>query len=181
VAADAAHAAPPISIIAEELGYYPVYSNAKSGQVVYMPKRIQRDSTPQAVELARRLSSSNGNKVYTAYWCPHCARQRELFGRQAWALLSSTNNDDATTSGTGSVEVECAPGGYRANPALCRRDGIDGYPTWKIQGQTFSGEVPLAVLAQAVGDAEFRDDVEQQTVLPPLVGSAAACMPPKKQ
>ena len=36
-------AAPPIAIIAEELGYFPV-TNA-DGETVYVPKRIQRPST----------------------------------------------------------------------------------------------------------------------------------------
>ena len=25
--------------------------------------------------------------MYGAYWCPHCAHQKELFGAEAWSLI----------------------------------------------------------------------------------------------
>ena len=105
---DEVQAAPPIAIIAEELGYFPV-TNAEK-ETVYVPKRIQRESTEQAVQLARQLRAS-GAVSYTAYWCPHCARQRELWGRQAWNELRN---------------VECAPKGYNAKPAICLAKNVDG-------------------------------------------------------
>lgn len=46
-------AAPPIAIIAEELGYFPVTN--RYGETVYVPKRIQRPSSNQAIELAKHL------------------------------------------------------------------------------------------------------------------------------
>ena len=48
-----AQAAPPIAVIAEELGYFPVQN--KDGEVTYIPKRVQRQSSDQAIELAKRL------------------------------------------------------------------------------------------------------------------------------
>ena len=38
-----AAAAPPIAVIAEELGYFPVQN--REGQVMYIPKKVQRKST----------------------------------------------------------------------------------------------------------------------------------------
>jgi hypothetical protein len=47
-----ANSAPPIAIIAEELGYFPI---TKNGETVYVPKRVQRESSQQAIELAKHL------------------------------------------------------------------------------------------------------------------------------
>ena len=144
-----ASAAPPIAVIAEELGYFPV-TNTKN-ETVYIPKRIKRSSTPQAIALAQRLRDKKA-VVYTAYWCPHCARQKELFGREAWELLTN---------------VECSSKGYNAQPQLCTQ--IDGFPSWQIGKQSISGERSLAVLAEAVGFKGFDESKEPDT--PPLVGS----------
>jgi len=60
-----ANAAPPIAIIAEELGYYPVTN--RNGETIYVPKRVSRESSKQAVQLAERLSAENVVMVGT-YW-----------------------------------------------------------------------------------------------------------------
>jgi hypothetical protein len=56
-------AAPPIAVIAEELGYFPVQN--KAGEVVYVPRRVQRQSSDQAIELAQKLSQE-GAVMYGA-------------------------------------------------------------------------------------------------------------------
>ena len=159
------NAAPPIAVIAEELGYFPV-RNA-DGQIAYVPKRIQRNSTDQAIALAQFVRES-GAVIYTAYWCPHCARHREVWGRQAWAQLQT---------------VECAPQGYQAQPQLCgigkggrrgrKAPEITGFPTWVLgNGQALAGERSLSDLAQAVGFAgDFDESLEVN--VPPLLGSSA--------
>jgi hypothetical protein len=73
--------------------------------------------------------------MYGAFWCPHCARQKELFGKEAWSYIDY---------------IECAPNGYNANPNLCKK--LQGFPTWWSVGkktEIISGEVPLSVLAKA--------------------------------
>jgi hypothetical protein len=156
-----AHAAPPMAVIAEELGYFPVRN--KAGDLVYIPKRVSRPSSEQAVRLAEKLRQE-GVAVFTAYWCPHCARQGELFGRQAWEEQIR--------------RVECSPAGYGANPSLCLAKNVDGYPTWifpktatRAEPLVISGERPLLELAQAVGMRDFNPKLE--TNLPPMPGSAA--------
>lgn len=156
-----ANAAPPMAVIAEELGYFPVRNRA--GDLVYIPKRVVRQSSEQAVLLAAKLREE-GVAVFTAYWCPHCARQSELFGREAWEEQIR--------------RVECSPAGYGANPSLCLAKQVDGYPTWifpknnnRAEPLVISGERPLSELAQAVGFSGFKPELE--TNLPPLPGSAA--------
>jgi hypothetical protein len=97
--------------------------------------------------------------MYGAFWCPHCARQKELFGKEAWSYIEY---------------IECAPKGYNANVKLCTN--VDGFPTWSFLGKPntteiiVSGEVPLSVLAEAskfVGS--FEEELEEN--VPPLIGS----------
>jgi hypothetical protein len=156
---DVVHAAPPIAIIAEELGYFPVRS-PKTGDVMYVPKRVTRPSSPQAIELAQRMKSQ-GITMYGTYWCPHCARQKELFGSEAWSIMSY---------------VECSPKGYgygvdKRTTKICTTK-IDGYPTFRDdKGKVnISGERPLEVLAQAIGYVDFDPTLEKDDV--PMLGSS---------
>jgi len=47
--------------------------------------------------------------------------------------------------------VECDPNGDNANPELCQEKGIEGYPTWIINGMKYSGEVQLSRLGELTG------------------------------
>jgi len=58
---------------------------------------VRGQSTPQAVELARRLREA-GAKMYGAFWCSHCQEQKGDFGAQAQKDLPY---------------VECFPEGFR--------------------------------------------------------------------
>jgi hypothetical protein len=146
-------AAPPYAVIAEELGYYPI-RNPETGTVIYVPQRIKRDSTNQAIELATKLKENN---VYMAgtYWCPHTTRQKELFGKQAFNTIQY---------------LECSSAGYQSKANICMKQKVDGYPTWIFpDGTQISGERPLSVLASAVGMKNFNEQLEINT--PPLLGS----------
>lgn len=143
-----ANAAPPIAVIAEELGYFPVTN--KDGKTSYIPARAQRESSDQAIALAKKLSKE-GVTMYGAYWCPHCKRQKELFGKEAWKYINY---------------VECAPKGYGANPSLCQKKNLDGYPTWIFKDKSMlGGERDLVVLAEKV-NAPFNPDIEQNVPRP---------------
>lgn len=96
---------------------------------------VQAVSSPARISLAEHLTAS-GATVYTAYWCPHCHEQKELFGREATAKLKV---------------IECAPDGQNSQKALCESKGIQGFPTWEINGQLDSGVKPLAKLAELSG------------------------------
>jgi len=164
-------AAPPIAIIAEELGYFPV-TNSK-GETAYVAKRVQRESSDQAVELARKLRD-RGVVMAGTYWCPHTGRQKELLGKRAFEIVPY---------------VECSPRGYGADPAYCVSQGVDGYPTWifptevesggnaekvgsgDVSSYLLSGERPLKELADQIGLKGFRENLEKD--VPPLVGAGA--------
>lgn len=142
----------------EELGYFPV-SNAKN-EIVYVPARLRRDSSAQATALADYMRRES-IVLAGAYWCPHCRRQRELFGRQANVPY-----------------VECAADGYQSQAkGLCRTvqsPGITGFPTW-LKGNVVmaEGEMPLDVLAKTLGYPGTIDPALEVNVPPPL--GAASC------
>lgn len=92
-------------------------------------------SNPAKVELAKHLTAS-GAKMYSAYWCPHCHEQKELFGQEAVKFLPY---------------VECDPDGINPQADLCRSKQVSGYPTWEIEGQFYSGRQPLEDLANYSG------------------------------
>ena len=92
-------------------------------------------STPGTIDLAKYLKSS-GAVMYGAYWCPHCHEQKELFGKEANAELAY---------------VECDAGGINPQPDLCRSKGIQGYPSWEIKGELYSGRQTLDELAEYSG------------------------------
>jgi thiol-disulfide isomerase/thioredoxin len=152
-----AHAAPPFAIMAEEVGYFPV-TDERTGETVMVPAKAKRSSTDQSVELAKYLQSS-GAKMYGAFWCPHCQRQKELFGKEAWKYVDY---------------VECSPKGYRAKYATCIDQKVDGYPTWKFgNGKTQGGEMELAEIAKVSGFLKKRTfDASLETGVPALGGGS---------
>lgn len=85
-------------------------------------------------QLAEYLTET-GAKMYGAYWCPHCARQKQLFGQAAHLI----------------PYIECDPRGANANVDLCQTIGIAAYPTWQINGKFYLGAQPLKRLAMISG------------------------------
>lgn len=97
----------------------------------------ERNAGPDPrIELAQCLTDK-GVKMYGAYWCPHCQKQKKLFGK-AFSKVDY---------------VECAvPGSPQSQVPACKDAGITGYPTWVFSsGDRLSGEQPLADLAEKAG------------------------------
>lgn len=60
--------------------------------------------------------SSKGVKMYGAYWCPHCAEQKEEFGRS----FRYVNY------------VECAVKGTREMTPACKAANVQHFPSWQF-------------------------------------------------
>ncbi|NER83769.1 MAG: Vitamin K epoxide reductase, partial [Leptolyngbya sp. SIO1D8] len=88
------------------------------------------DSKAYQQALAEHLTDQ-GAIMYGAYWCPHCANQKELFGAAVKTL----------------PYVECDPEGENAQPQLCQAKNLVGYPTWEINGELYPGVHSLEELA----------------------------------
>lgn len=79
---------------------------------------------------------SKGARMYGAWWCPHCADQKELFG-YAFQYVDY---------------VECSPEGKRNISDQCKRAGIQHFPTWQFaDGSRTEGVLPLSDLSQKTG------------------------------
>ena len=48
---------------------------------------VTSESTRESIELAKHLKDNDVVK-YSAYWCPNCLNQSELFGKQAYSELN---------------------------------------------------------------------------------------------
>ncbi len=96
-----------------------------------IPPAVKARSNPASISLARHLQEK-GAVMYSAYWCPHCHDQKELFGKEAVRELSI---------------IECAADGKNNQRSLCERKGITGYPSWEINGKIESGIQSLQELA----------------------------------
>ena len=98
----------------------------------------QNAAPPGMTEFAQCLSDK-GAKMYGAWWCPHCAAQKELFG----AAFSKVNY------------VECSPDGSKSFSQMCQdTPGFNGTPTWIFSdGSALSGEQTLQSLSDKTGCA----------------------------
>lgn len=97
---------------------------------------IKSTSGEPEIELARHLTKI-GAKEYIAWWCPHCHEQKELFGKEAYPEIK---------------HIDCDPQGKDdPQPDLCQTAGIQGFPTWEINGKLYPNVQPLDKLAQISG------------------------------
>jgi len=77
-----------------------------------------------------------GATFYGAFWCPHCQKQKAMFG-SAVKLLPY---------------VECSTPDGKAQLQACIDKKIDNYPTWEFaDGSRLTGEVALTSLAEKTG------------------------------
>ena len=74
---------------------------------------VTSESTRETIELAKYLKD-NGVVKYSAYWCPNCLNQSELFGKQAYKELNV---------------VKCARDGINSQTQLCIDKKIKRFPT----------------------------------------------------
>ena len=76
--------------------------------------------------------------MYGTEWCSHCQNQKSLFGK-SFKYINYIDCDR--------YSGECAEA------------GVEGYPTWAIDGNSYSGEKPLYALASLSG-CELKEDSE---------------------
>lgn len=104
----------------------------------YMSPEVSHVSSSQEIALAKQLKAI-GAKMYGAFWCSHCFEQKQMFGKEAMKYVDY---------------VECYPEGYRTGVQIakeCNAVNIQGFPTWIINGQQYSGEQDFAKLVELSG------------------------------
>lgn len=85
---------------------------------------------------AKCLSSKSAH-MYGAWWCPHCADQKEELG-YAFQYVTYT---------------ECGEEGKaHTENAQCKQAGIKNFPTWQFgDGSRIEGVLPLSDLSRRTG------------------------------
>ena len=80
--------------------------------------------------------TSRGAKMYGAWWCPHCADEKDSFG-YAFQYVNY---------------VECSLPNDRKMNDTCKQAGIKNFPTWQFSdGSRVEGMQPLDALAKTTG------------------------------
>ncbi len=74
--------------------------------------------------------TENGLKMYGTEWCSHCKDQKSRFG-DSFEFIDYTDCD--------------------RDKDICTSEGITGYPTWKIDGNAYSGTQQIIGLAGLAG------------------------------
>ena len=96
---------------------------------------VTSESTKESIAFAKYLKDT-GVVKYSAYWCPNCLNQSELFGKQAYKELNV---------------VECARDGKNSQTKLCIDKKIKGFPSWEINGKIILGVQTLEELSKLTG------------------------------
>lgn len=97
------------------------------GLIIYLliPGAAQKEENERKESLALCLSE-NKVKMYGTTWCSYCQKQKQEFGK-AFKKIEFIDCDRERD--------------------ICLREGIQGYPTWKINGEPYSGLQTLETLA----------------------------------
>lgn len=90
---------------------------------------------PANIELAKCITQKDV-KMYGAFWCGHCKEQKELFGKTAFEEIDY---------------IECSLPNGQGRTEICKRAGIESYPTWVLPDGSQLPKTPLAELAQKTG------------------------------
>ena len=111
--------------------------NALNSSHLYNQKEllVTSESTKESIELAKHLNDK-GVVKYSAFWCPNCLKQSELFGKRAYKELNV---------------VECARDAENSQTQLCIDKKIKGSPTWEINGKLILGVLSLKELSKLTG------------------------------
>lgn len=77
--------------------------------------------------------TEKGVKFYGTFWCPHCQKQKAMFGNDAKTL----------------PYIECSNPDGKSQTQVCKDAGIESYPTWEFSdGSRVLGEQSPEFLAQ---------------------------------
>ncbi len=96
----------------------------------------EKANTPSELDGFAQCLTESGATMYGAWWCPHCDRQKDLFG----SAIKGVNY------------VECSDAPSRSMNQTCKDAGVEGYPMWELgDGSRHGGEQPLEILAELTG------------------------------
>ena len=92
---------------------------------------VLRTNAPGKYDSFAQCLTDNGVVMYGTDWCRFCQDQKGRFGAKSFKLIDYVNCD--------------------FNGAECANAGVQGYPTWLINEQTYSGVQSLQSLSSLTG------------------------------
>lgn len=97
---------------------------------------IYAASQPGKYDTFAQCLSSKKLVFFGAFWCPHCAEQKALFGSSVHYL----------------PYTECSTPDGQNQTQACKDAGITGYPTWQLSdGTRLNGIQQLKTLSEKSG------------------------------
>lgn len=97
--------------------------------LIYNPFKSKTSKEGEHDTFAQCLTDA-GVKMYGTDWCSHCQNQKKLFGK-SFDIIDYINCDK--------------------NKETCLIEGIEGYPTWKLNNESYTGEQSFEALARISG------------------------------
>lgn len=76
-------------------------------------------SKPGQLDGFAQCLKDQGATFYGAFWCPHCADQKKMFGSSKKLL----------------PYVECSTANGQGQLSVCRDKAIESYPTWEFSNE----------------------------------------------
>jgi len=96
----------------------------------YFVKDESDESDLSDLDKFAKCLTENGATIYVSKYCGHCEHQKEMFG-ESFEYVNS---------------VECTE-----NQELCQQMGIEGVPTWIINGKSYTGVQSFETLSSLTG------------------------------
>lgn len=97
---------------------------------------VKADSKPGKYDTFAQCLEDKGIKFYGAFWCPHCANEKALFGSSKKYL----------------PYVECSTPDSQGQTKVCIDKKIESYPTWIFpEGITLNTETPPVICEKRPG------------------------------
>ena len=104
--------------------------------VVALGAALFLKSGPGNLDSFAQCLKDKGAIFYGAFWCPHCQRQKAMFGSAASLL----------------PYIECSTPDGKGQLQVCIDKEVEQYPTWEFADVSrLTGEVALATLAEKTG------------------------------
>jgi len=104
---------------------------------------------PNNLEPLAACLKEKGATFYGAFWCPHCQKQKALFGSAAERL----------------PYVECSTPDGKNQLQVCIDKKIESYPTWEFaDGSRLTGEQSVKALSEKTGCALPNDDASEEII-----------------
>jgi len=91
---------------------------------------IAKPSSPNEYDAFAKCLTEQGAKMYGTDWCSYCQKQKKMFGK-SFKYAPYVNCD--------------------TNQLECNSADVKGYPTWIVNGESYSGVQQLEYLSSLTG------------------------------